>query len=208
MKGALTRLSRNDAGMTIIELIVVCTLLPVILGAGYLLLEAGNTIANQTDARQQATDQSRDVLAKLTTELRQAVEISEGDGAFAVAQPRQCEFYSDVDHDNVPELVQYRVSGTSLVRSVAHASTISPPFTYGAFSTETTVATGMPTSWTGAVFTYYDGSATPAVVPPSQMASASAVSIRLVNSATTGKNTVQVDLGTWVKVRSIHNSID
>ena len=216
MTNALTRLIRDEEGMTLVELLVVCALLPIVLGSGYLLMQTGTRMSNESDARQQATDQSRNVLAMLTTEYRQAVEVKDNGGAFAVALPRECQFYSDVEHvpaaPNVPELVRYRIVGTSLKRSVAYATSVSPQapdgFTYNAFSAETTVATGVPTSWTGPAFTYYDAADPPAVVASADSENVSAVAIHLINSAVVGQNTVQVDLSTWVKIRSIHNSID
>ncbi len=208
VRTAARRLLLNDAGVSLIELLIVCMLLPIVLGSGYLLMESGSTMSHETDARQQATNESRNALAKLTTEFRQAVEIAEDNGAFSIAEARRCAFYSDVDHDNVPELVQYRIVGTTLMRSVAEATTVSPPFSFSAASAETTIARGVPSSWTGAVFTYYNGSNPPAAVSSADRAQASAVAIHLVNSAMVAQHTVKVDLATWVKIRSIHNSID
>ena len=208
MRAILRRWAEQDAGLSLTELLVALSLTVVVMAAGWALMYTGTVLADTTDARQQATDESRNVLAALTTELRQAVEITEDAGAFASALPRSCEFYSDIDHDGLPELVRYRVVQRELRRSIAQPTTLVPPFVYGAYSSEEVMANGLPSSWTGNVFTYYDGGNPPAEKHNGSKAEISAVQINLKNSKSVGARSAQVDLSTLVKIRSIHNSID
>ena len=203
-----TRASRSDDGVTLAELLVVMTLLVLVVSSSYLLMNTVSGWIDTVDARSRATDQARVMIDRITRELRQAVEITEGGGAFSDAQPRRCAFYSDVDHDGAPELVTYRVQSKYLYRSVAEPSKTVPPYApYGA-AVETLVMSSVDSSWNGNVFTYYDRSDPPAEVSPGHEEDVSAVSLRLVNYATVGKKTEFVDLSTWVKVRSIKNSIE
>lgn len=198
----------RDEGFTLSEMLVITALTSILLGASFLLLNAVTTMADEVQARTIAEDESRHLMDGLTRELRQAYEIEAGAGAFVDAQPRRCAFYSDVDRDGVPELVEYRVTGTTLYRSERSADTSLPPYTWGTPAHESIVVTSLDGGWNGNVFTYWDNSDPPGEVPSGQEERVSAVELRLVNSATVNKRTALVDLSTWVKVRAVHNTID
>ena len=62
--------------------------------------------------------------------------------------------------------------------------------------------------WTGSVFEYYDGEDTPNVRDSSSGHQASAVELHLTNSDNVKNTEIWVDLSTWVKVRSVNNTLD
>ena len=146
---------------------------------------------------------------QITRDLRQSVELTDKGGTFLVAQPRPMEFYSAIDHDGAPELVTYRVQAPSLLRSVFEPTTQVAPYTYGSIAfSSVTVVKSLDGNWNGNIFTYYDRQDPPQEVPPGHKEDVSAVALRLINGATLNKKTAFVDLSTWVKIRSVHNSID
>ncbi len=196
----------SDRGVTLVELLIVVSLLSVIMVTAYLLQGSATTMSDQIEARATAYDESRTAVDRITRELRQAVEITDKGGAFSVAQPRQMEFYSDVDNDGAPELVKYDVASNGLRRRVFEPTTLVAPFTYGSTESTSSIVIKVLDGSYGNVFTYYDRLDPPGVATSSDQASA--VSLHLINSATVNGQTASVDVATWVKIRSILNSVD
>lgn len=193
--------------MTLPEMMVVLSLVGVIMSTAYLLLSTGSRIVDSLQARDTAVTEGQVAMERLTRELRQSYEISNGGGALAVNQARRCSFYVDLDHNDVPERITYYVSGTQLLRTTAAATTIVPPFTFGADSTPQVVVEDLKAGWSDAVFVYYDSSSPALVVNSSSPASVAAVSMHVVNQDTVGRSTAYCDLSTWVRLRTVHNAI-
>lgn len=202
-----SRVFSGDAGFTLTELLVVTMLMGMVLGLVFMVLGAVNSMADGLEARTIATDENRMVMDRVTRELRQAQEIVEGDGVFLRAQPRQCAFYADVDHDGVPELIEYRVQGNTLYRSETASVDSVPPYTYGT-PTSDVVITSIDGGWSGNVFTYFDNQQPAQEVSSGHPEDISAVELRLINTKTVNRKSAFVDLSTWVKIRSVHNTID
>jgi prepilin-type N-terminal cleavage/methylation domain-containing protein len=200
--------SGDDSGVTLGELLVVMTLMGVVLAAAYTLTNALSGWTNRVDARVRASDEARLLMDRMTRELRQAVEVTDGGGAFTQALPRQCAFYSDIDRDGSPEIVSYRVAGNVLYRGVAEPSRVVPPYTPYGTTVESVLVRSIDALWTGSAFTYYDRSDPPVQVSSGTPEDISAVSLRLVNSVTVGGVKGVADRSTWVKVRSVKNAID
>jgi hypothetical protein len=198
----------GDSGVTLSELLVIMTLMGVLLAATYTLTNALSGWTNRVDARVRASDDARVLMDRMTRELRQAVEVKDGDGAFTQALPRQCAFYSDIDRDGSPEIVSYRVAGNVLYRGVAEPSRAVPPYTPYGTAVEAVLVRSIDALWTGSAFTYYDRSDPPVQVSSGTPEDISAVSLRLVNSVTVGGVTGVADRSTWVKVRSVENAIE
>ncbi len=199
---------RSDDGYTLTELLVVSVLTLIILATVFMVLQATQTMSSTIEARSVAAEESRILVDRMTREFRQAVEIDEGEGVFDEALPRRVSFYTDVDHDGVPERVTYSVRGRTVYRSEAAATTIVPPYQFGQDRDETVVIRSLKGGWNGNVFTYYTNENPPDEVRNGHPEDASAVKVWLVNSATSGRRTVYVDSSTWVKIRSVHNTID
>ena len=198
----------EDDGVSLVELMIVVGLMSVVIAGAYFLFNAANTMSDATQARQVAADEARLAMDLVSRELRQAEEISDGAGVFTAAQARDCSFYADVDRDDTPELVRYRIVGTAMLRSVAQPTLSVPPYDYAAASAETTVARGIDSSWSGAAFTYYGDADPPTVVASGHYSDISAVALHVVDKATVSRSTVSVDVSTWVKIRSVHNSVN
>lgn len=201
------RISR-DEGYSVSEMMIVAVLMAIVIVASYTLMGAATGMADAVQARTLAADEGRAVMDRITREFRQAYEIEDNEGAFEDARPRECVFYTDVNRDGIPEKVWYRVQSGTLYRAQASATTVLPPYTFGAFGPAEVLVESLDGSFTGNVFTYYDGDDPPDEVPSGQAERVSAVKLRLVNGATVNKKTAFVDLSTWVKIRAVHNTID
>ncbi|MCE5191316.1 MAG: prepilin-type N-terminal cleavage/methylation domain-containing protein [Actinomycetia bacterium] len=204
----VSRRIRSDEGFTLTEMLVVTLLMGMVLGLVYMVMGAVNSSADTLEAKTIAADENRVVMDRITRELRQAQEIVDGHGVFLRAQPRQCAFYADVDHDGVPELIEYRVQGQTLYRSEARSTVSVPPYTFGSPSPEVVVAGSLDSGFTGNVFTYYDNEDPAHEVSSGHPEDISAVKLRLVSGKTVNRTTAFVDLSTWVKIRAVHNTID
>lgn len=208
MSRSLTRRLTDDAGLSMTELLVVLALLGMVLGVAYMLFGSVTGMTDRVEARTLAAEDGRRMLDRMTRELRQAREVVDGEGAFEDAQPRRCTFYCDLNHDGTPEKVRYRIVGKTLYRSEVSAASDVPPYTFGELGAEEVLIASLDGGWTGNVFTYYDNEDPAGEVPSGHPEDVSAVELKLVNSHTVGVKTAFVDLSTWVKVRSVHNTID
>lgn len=197
-----------DAGVSLAELLVVAALLPIVIGGAFLLASTTDRMSDRAQAQFQATEQTRLAVDQITNEARGSVEIVEGQGTFCIAEARRCAFYADVDHDGTPELVTYRVSGQAIYRSVAEPTTPMPPYTYGPAGPETAVVTGIDPNWSGSVFTYYNDQDPATQVAAGDYADISALAVHIINTAVVDGVTASVDMSTWVKIRSVFNSLD
>lgn len=199
---------RRDEGTTLTELLVVTMLMGMVLSLVFMMMGAVTKMADGMEARSVATDDGRMAMDRMTRELRQAMEVSDGAGVFTVMAARQCTFYADVNQDGRPERISYRVSSNNLIRTMTSATNSVPPYTFSTTpSTEVVMSTVDPL-WTAALFTYYDNADPPAVVASPNYADVSAVSLRLVNAVTVNRSKYSVTQATWIKIRSVHNTID
>jgi prepilin-type N-terminal cleavage/methylation domain-containing protein len=205
--------TRRDEGVTLPELLIVISLLTVVIFTAYLLFDALNGMTDRVEARVRASDEVRLTMDRITREIRQAQEISNGAGAFPAGcmNPRDISFYSDVDHDGAPEVVRYRVVGTALKRTVAQPTNQVPPYTpYLTASQETTVTNLLDATLaaSGAIFEYYDRQDPPQPVTGGQVHRVSAVRVHVIGGAVVNRRSAYCDMETWVKVRSVNNAID
>lgn len=205
---SLTRHLRDDSGFSLSEMLVVSVLVSVIITAAYFVLNTVSGLSDTVEARAVAAEESRLFLDTITRELRQAEEPVEGNGVVLTAQDRQITFYTDLDHNGIPERVRYYVNAGALYRVQATATNVVAPYTYGAESAPRRVITQIKGDWTGKIFTYYKQAQPPTLIASGAVADISAIQIEVFNGATFGVKTAYVDQKTWVKVRSVHNTID
>lgn len=200
--------SESDEGMSLIELVIALSLLVMVLSAAYMALFATSKAADGMDARQQASEQNRTTIDRVTREMRQSVEVVEGSGVFRSASARACEFYSDVNRDGKPELVGYRVYNAQLLRKVTNSSTAVPPYNFNLPQAEVPVILTIDPAYTGSVFTFWTNDDPPVQVTGANLGDISAVDIHIVALSKVGREQASIDLETWVKIRSVHNTID
>lgn len=198
----------GDSGFTIIEMTIVLMLLAVMMGAGWMLMQSAGNIADQTQAQSQATDETRGALDRITRELRSSQEATENMGAVSTMTTNSISFYVDLRHDGYLDRVTYFMSGRSLMRRETSATTIMPPPVFHSpESAATTMVANISPTFTGAIFQYKNNYTYPpgtATIPQD----VSSVVVRIVDTVTVGRKSATVDLSTWVRIRSVLNSIN
>jgi prepilin-type N-terminal cleavage/methylation domain-containing protein len=200
----------GDSGFTLLELMISIGLTVFVMAAAYLMLDTVSSAANRAQAQSQATEENRHAIEVLTREIRQAVEITQGYGAFDTASytATACAFYSDVDRDGSPEKVRYYLQSGRLMKVVYQNLTTLAPFTFSA-----TPDTGYPKGVCSIVsntdiFRYVDGQDPPVDVPATRSRDAATVILHIVDNATSGDQDGQSDISTWVEIRTINSVIE
>jgi prepilin-type N-terminal cleavage/methylation domain-containing protein len=206
MRDLFHMLRHPDEGFTLVELLISLALMGFVLSAAYLLLNTVSGDSNIVQARSQAVEENRHAMEVISTEIRQAVEEFDSAGVFKTMGATDCTFTSDVDHDGVPELVRYYLSSGKLYKDVKQHTKNFPPYTFSATS-----ATGYPKIVCSAVtntdiFTYLDQSS-PTPLAVTSLPDIAAVTIHIVDTATVSGAVGTSDVTTWVKIRSVHNTI-
>ncbi len=201
----LSRVREDDRGHTLAEMLVVVALMGSVIGTMYLVVTTASSWASHVEARSIAAREMRLTADQMGRDLRQAGEIDTGQGAFAEASARRCSFYVDLDHDGTPDKVTYYVDGSKVKRTVASATIPVAPYNFGPDGPPTTLIGTLQTGWTGTIFTYLDTADPPNAV--TSLPAISTVKIHIINQASSGPETAVVDSTTWIKVRSVHNSI-
>lgn len=200
----------SDRGMTLTELMVAVSLLTVVVGAGYLVFEAVVGMADLTEARSRAQEETRLAMDRITRELRQASEIPglQGSGVFSVVTTDHVGFYCDVDHEGQLERVEYWRDGARILRSVTEPQFEDGQYVFGAAPAGTPIVTGVPADWTEGIFTLWAKSSGTEPLPLSRSAEASAISVHLRNAMTVGRKTGYSEEETLIKIRSVYNEVN
>jgi prepilin-type N-terminal cleavage/methylation domain-containing protein len=198
---------RRDEGFSLTELTVVLVLIGFILGAAWMLMQTASSTANWTEATSIASEEARNGIDIMSTELRQAQEVTEGAGFMSVMATSQITFYTDVHHDGRPDRVTYYKSGSNLMRRETSATRTFAPYTFNTPEASATILVrGLSAGYTGPIFTYWTD-AEPSTIS-TQVVNTSAIAVRIVDSARSGTMTATVDVSTWVKIRAVHNTLN
>lgn len=194
----------DDGGFSLVELLIVCVILPFVLSAAYLVFITLSGNYSSIAAQSEATSEAQRALDVLVRELRQGREITRGGGAVETALPGRCSFYADTDRDKIPERITYYVDGTDLYRMVGIAQ--NPVYPYNFVDGVADRVVNLTTS-SGVVFTYYEQGSpnTPSTTPA--VSQISAVGVHLSASRPSQNGQVSVNFTTKVKIRSMFNSL-
>lgn len=103
------RRSAGEAGVTLVELMVVLTLtgivLAIVTGGAIGMMRASHRV----DVRTENVDHARLAVAALSRDLRAAAPATDGGAAFAVAGPFHARFHARIGEPGVPSLVSLEV---------------------------------------------------------------------------------------------------
>jgi prepilin-type N-terminal cleavage/methylation domain-containing protein len=209
---------RDASGFSLLELLIVCTLLGLTLAAAYAVLSTVSLTTNNLSARVNATGESQAFIDQIGDELMQANSLKslastatanpDAQAAFYDVAPREIGFYADLNHDGKPERVAYFMSGASLLRQQATASNLTYPYSWAASSTPQVMIQTIDPSWAGPIFIYDASGGWPPVTitSASQAASITAVTVQVQNTATVAGRTVSYDASATVRVRAMGNA--
>jgi Tfp pilus assembly protein PilW len=226
------RYLRDDKGLSLTELLVVCVLMVVVLATMFLLMGATQNMTNMASARAIAADEGQTATDLMARDLRQAQQNDDlktlgapvDRGAFTIAEPTHMQFWSDVNNDQKPELVTYEVVGESLYRWVTPPTNTVAQFTYGTPTLAQRKRIVEHIDTTGGLFCYHEVTVDDVVVcasgekhgfkvvstatPLTTAQKICLVGIHLENSASSSNKTVDVTTSVLVKVRVISSLMD
>ena len=157
----------GDPGFTLVELLVSVAILGFVLAVVFLMLNSVQSMADRLNANAVATDEARHAVDVMTRELRMAqVPDPPSNGTAAPAnmqnslftgsiQDQKLSFWADVDRDGTAELVTYKMSGNSLVRTVTE---LASETTLGSEGPAQVLVANFPASVraTDPIFRYWD----------------------------------------------------
>jgi len=179
------------SGFTLIEMIVVIgisSILFFVVNMMIVTIYQSNRVALQQAQYVDAARRGIETFVKDAREIDYAVT---GAYPLVVMEPYRFSFYSDIDPDNLTELIVYELATSSLRRTVYSAS--GSPITYSSIPDTvdllainiTNAAAGVP------VFTYLDSESLPIIDPLLQMTDIR--SVRILLSITVGETSTTSD---------------
>lgn len=193
----------GDAGVTLIEVIIACSLTIVLFAAvfGTLTSSLRNYTVMETQINAQQTVQS--AMATMQRELRQAqtplLEV-------VTTQPGVSEtlvFKADLNDDGTSEAIEYYYS--NLTRKLTRRVNINGDFNFSA-STREPIAEYVANTVGQAIFTYYGGSVTTPLDPASDgsdiINDVRMIRVRLLIDKDVAKPPAAVDMATDIKLRN------
>ena len=198
--------TKDEAGFTMAEFIIVVGLVAFILTAAYTAFTAVQTTDSSLETRSTLSDSVNGTLNIMTREMRQAQETTVGYGAFAVAQPQTMSFYSSIDMDVAPELVTYYISNGSLYKRVDQPQNPLAPYAPFTMGTPIVVIPNVNPGYAGPTFTYYTDASPP--VSTTTTSAISAVDIVLTGQKSSMTGPVNIRAESWVQVRSLSNPLN
>ena len=205
MRFRFRHIAGSDAGFSLVELMVVTSLLGVVLGAAYMVIGTVTKISDQIMARESAQSSGQLAVERMTREIRQAQLVqssSTGQNVYfkQAITGTSIIFFADVDHNGWLDKVTYSVVGGKLIRTVANSNRqLAPtsPDNFGSDSAPQTLATVDPSNTT--IFTPEDANGQPTAA----QAKTTAIQVTLSTIAKSGLETQSVDFPpVWVEIRS------
>jgi len=145
----------RQAGLSIMEVMVVIFISSIVIVALARFLVFGYPISRTTILQQRSTETARVHLKRITKSLREIRPSDIGSYPLVGTEPQRIIYYADIDSDSSTERVRIELQGTELVRGVVKPS--GDPLSYDLGSeVETVIMTGIQNG-ADPVFRYYSG---------------------------------------------------
>jgi prepilin-type N-terminal cleavage/methylation domain-containing protein len=122
------KLSKDNRGVTLVELIIAVSLLSVVLSAAYFLMDFSGRSFRDTEAMFLAQEDARKAIILMEDDIRKAQAVTYSGVLHKAAEVKasgmQLDVYTDVDRDGVLEMVQYKLFGSALKRGEAELGSV------------------------------------------------------------------------------------
>ncbi len=200
---ARRRTRPRDAGFSMVEMLTSVVLMGVVMTALWSVFGSVSSVSSQATSASVSAEEARRTLGILTDEVRQAVEATEGLGAFTSATTQSCTFYCDANHDDVPEKIGYAVIGGAVYRTVQSSLTSAAPYDFSGPPRSTVYVADLANGPSAPLFSYYDADGDPTAA----LAAISLVRVTIVARSAAGGVKVGTEMTSEVKIRSINSSI-
>ena len=194
---------RRDSGFTLVEMLTSLLLMGIVITSMWMVFGSVNSVANNLASTSSSAEEARRTLGILTDEIRQAVEPTEGLGAFASAGTWGCTFYCDANHDDVPEKIGYSVTNGAVYRTTQSSLTSAAPYDFTGAARSSIYISDLANDATAPLFSYFgaDGNAT------TTLSAISLVRVTVVARSGAGGVKLGTSMTSEVKIRSINSDV-
>jgi type II secretory pathway pseudopilin PulG len=184
--GALGRLRGDEDGVTLVELVVVTSLLTVLLGFVLAGLSSLQRASAGAGLRLENLEQARTIVDQMAKDIRTAAKLADDQAPFLVADQSTMTFYANVNlSTSCPKKIRLYVDGSNrLIEETTppNAGGVPPSCAYTGSATSRVVGTYIANTASQPMFTYwYDNAGTPAAFTTAQVP-LSAANMLLVNA--------------------------
>ncbi len=200
-------LTKRQAGVTIIEVIVVTFIATMVIAALLRFLSLGHPIAKITYLQSQSTEAARIQLKRLASALREARPSDAGAYPLVETSPQRLIFFANIDGDTGTERVRYELVGTDLQRGITEPT--GNPIVYNTAQEKVTVVARSIRNAATPIFTYYTGDypANPSPLPSTSTGSVKYLQFHLVIDADTTVDPPAVDVISQVQLRNLKTNL-
>jgi len=120
----------NQNGFTIIELIVVIPLIVIIVLISYNMFFLATKSFKDVNQNFSNSEELRMFIIDIQKEANQAKKAQEDIDALHRVNQSEIYIYTDIDEDNIPELVRYRLEDDDLIKDIKKASNDEYPYEF------------------------------------------------------------------------------
>lgn len=195
-------------GFSLIEMIVVLGITGVIMVVLVRFTASGWSISRETRLSQQATEDARLQLERISKSMREAKVADTGAYALVSMEPQKIEYYSDVDADDTVELIRYQLEGVTLVRGVTEPS--GSPLSYDQTNNEQeSVVAASIRNGTQPLFTYYTGNypEDPTALSPIDLTEVKYIQFHLLVDTNPDVDPPAIDVISQVQLRNLKTNL-
>lgn len=167
----------------------------------------GFSVSRETRLQQQAVEDARIQLERISRAMREARPADTGAYALVDMQPQRIIFYSDVDADEVTERIRYELSGTDLVRGITEPS--GTPLSYNVANEQVMAVARGIRNGVDPLFTYYSGDYPDDQTPlsPLDLTEVKYIQFRLLIDVNPDVPPEPIDLRSQVQLRNLKTNL-
>jgi type II secretory pathway pseudopilin PulG len=171
---ALRRVRDEEAGVTLVELVVVVGLLTVVLGFVLAALTSLQRASAGTGLRLESLEQARTIVDQMAKDIRTAAKLADDQSPILVADNNTMTFYANVNLSTpCPKKIRLYVDGSNRMieeTTPPNAGGSPPTCAYTGTPSNRVLGTYIANSGSQPIFTYYyDNAGVPTAFPTSQV---------------------------------------
>lgn len=206
-KSGQTGLPTGEAGVTILEIIIIAGLSVAMVTALLRFLVAGYPISKVTYLQVNSTENARVQLKRMGQALRQLRQADSGAYALVEASPQRIIFFTDIDGDAQTERVRYELVGTELVRGIVNPT--GNPVTYVVGNEVVQPISAHIQNGATDLFTYYSGDypADPTPLTTADVTEVKYIQFHLIVDANPNQDPNAIDVVSQVQLRNLKTNL-
>lgn len=136
-------IKKKNSGFGLVELLVVLPLVSIIFLISYNLIKVSNGSFLRIRSGNTANNEMRTFITQIEREINDSKKAVEDKGPLYQSNNSELWIYTDIDNDNKPELIIYRVNDNSIKKSISKSINKEYPYEYATFEKEYIVLTNL-----------------------------------------------------------------